>query len=121
LAVAACASLGWKNALGNGWAEAAIVALFSASITLLGASSNGRCNRLLSGLLGSVLAWVALVAVASVMTLARFGRFEEGGPVGLAFVLGVYLGLPIAILTSTIVLLTRRGLGRPSTRRGEHG
>ncbi len=116
MAVAACGGLGWENALGDWWAKAAIVALFSASITLLSASSNEARHRLLTSLLGPAVAWGALTLVATVMALVKFGSFEEGGPVGLTLALGFYLGLPIAILTWILTLLTWRRLGPRLTR-----
>ena len=92
-----------------------IIALFSISITLCGASSNGLRHRLVISVLGAVVAWVVLVVVAAVMTLAKFGHFEEGGPLALALVFGFYLGLPIAISTLILTLLWRV-FGSPSAR-----
>jgi hypothetical protein len=88
----------WADALASRFAGGLVIALSTLAIAVFAATGSRLAVQARTALFTSLVWWLLLVLVASVVTLAKFGSFEEGGPYGLALVVGIYQGLPIAVL-----------------------
>jgi hypothetical protein len=88
----------WVDAFASRFSGGLVIALSALAIAAFAATGPRLVVRARIAALTSLAWWLLLVVIASAVTLARSGRFDEGGPYGLALVLGVYQGLPIAVL-----------------------
>jgi hypothetical protein len=98
----------WVNAFASGLAGGFFITLSALAIAFFAATEPRFWVRARTAVLTSLTWWLLLVLVASVVTLIKSGRFDEGGPYGLALVVGVYQGLPIALLAVTLTEILGR-------------
>ncbi|MDG2521205.1 hypothetical protein P7B02_06590 [Caulobacter segnis] len=88
----------WTGAFASRFAGGLFIAMSALAIAVFAATEPRLLARARTATLTSLAWWLLLVLIASIVTLTKSGRFDEGGPLGLALVLGVYVGLPIIVL-----------------------
>ncbi|ALL14821.1 hypothetical protein AQ619_16430 [Caulobacter henricii] len=102
------AGFAWSNAFASGLARGLFIVVSALAIALFSAIGPSFLVRSRTAVLSSLVWWLLLVLIGSAVTLTKSGDFDEGGPAGLALVLGFYLGLPIALLATIIAGLLGR-------------
>lgn len=98
----------WVNAFASRFASSLFIVLSALAIATFALTAPRPALRARTAAFTSLAWWLLLVLIASAVTLAKSGRFDEGGPFALALVLGVYLGLPVAVLAVMLAVLLGR-------------
>ena len=100
----------WQAACGAEYGRVAASGLFAVSIRLTIAGVEPWPRRLALCALLSAAVWLGFSVAGGVIS---GGRKEEAGPIALTVLFGLYLGLPILVLTSLLSLIVVRRAGRP--------
>lgn len=105
LALLAFTGAAWTDGFGFAAVRGLVIALSAAMIALFAARGRGWRGRMGTAALGGLFYWPVLFTIGAVVILAKSGEFHEGGPIGLALVIGAYLAAPILILATALAPL----------------
>lgn len=110
----AYAGLVSRTAFTSGPVIGVFVVSSALTIALFAATMPGAWRRARTAALSAMAWFLVLILFGGLVTLLKAGRLDEGGPVGLALVIGFYLGLPTAVLAVTAAPLLGRLLDAES-------
>ena len=88
----------WTNAFDSGAVRGVLILLSALAVAFFAATRSNVGSQVLTAVWAALVWCLALVLLGCAMTLAKFGSFEEGGPLGLALVFGIYFWLPVTVM-----------------------